>query len=590
MSVTRWLARVSGARADILQKAPGDVVKHATMGGVLLSTAAVAMVSAYFAMTSQLDLPMAIALPVALGWGVVIFNLDRMLVVTMTRGNGKLLNFLVALPRLALAIVIGTVISIPLVLKIFEPEIHNELVVMQVESVQRTQAKTDEALKKIGELETEEKGLLEILSGRAVTTAADDPDVKAAKTTLDNAEKVYQDASRLAQCEFDGSCGTGKEGDGEAYRQKKAVADEARGKRDKAAQELEATTARVDKRIADGSSTASNAATQRLPGVQAELEVLRKQAESLRQQGFEAAAGDTGLLARLEALDRITANRDSGGKADFMLFLLFLCIELLPVIVKLLSLFGKETLYDSLVRRADDGADVDDEAWADRDRDIALLQAKHKFDEEEHRLNSHAAMQAQTSQAVADEQLKIAMSAIKVWSELAQLRADEALDDWYKANVAHRGGPAGRSHANGGHAIGGHAAAGHAIGNHASAGHANGNHAAAGHAIGKHASGGPVSAGPANGRHASNGPASAGPASNGHASGGPAGVPTVSRGPAGNGPASGPASSGSGIGQQVVHPSHSPAATSPHLPVHGDPTATAPIPRYTNGSNPTPNP
>lgn len=498
MSLTRWLARVSGARADILQKAPGDVVKHATMGGVLLSTAAVAAASAYFAMTSQLGLPVAIAAPVALAWGVIIFNLDRMLVVTMTRGNSKFLNFLVALPRLGLAIVIGTVISVPLVLKIFEPEIRNELVVMQVESVQRNQEKTDEALKKIKDLETEEKGLLEILSGRAVTTAADDPDVKAAKSTLDNAEKVYQDANRLAQCEFDGSCGTGKEGDGEAYRQKKAVADEARGKRDKAAQELEATTARVDKRIADGSSTASNAASQRLPGVQAELGVLRKQAENLHEQGFEAAAGDTGLLARLEALDRITAGRDSGGKADFMLFLLFLCIELLPVIVKLLSLFGKETLYDSLLRRADEGADVDDEAWADRDRDLALLQAKHKFDEEEQRLLSHAAMQAQTTKAVADEQLKIAMNAIKTWSDVAQLRADEALHDWYQANVAHRGGPT---------------------------------------------------------------------------------------------------SSGPTIGQQVMHaPQHTPrhAAHGPaktvQLPGHGDPSATTPIPRYTNGSNHTPNP
>ena len=43
--------------------------------------------------------------------------------------------------------------------------------------------------------------------------------------------------------------------------------------------------------------------------------------------------------------------------------------------------------------------------------------------------------------AVADEQLKIAMNAIKTWSGVAQLRADEALNDWYQANVAHRGGP-----------------------------------------------------------------------------------------------------------------------------------------------------
>ncbi|SER23192.1 protein of unknown function [Lentzea xinjiangensis] len=439
MSVMRWLARLSGARADILQKAPGDLGKHAAMGGVLLSTAAVGALSAYFAMTSQLELPIAVAVAVAIGWGLVVFNLDRMLVVTMTRNNSKWLNFFVALPRVALAVVIGTVISVPLVLKIFEPEIRNELVVMQVESVQRNQARTEEALKKIKELEDEERGLLEVLSGRAVTTAAEDPDVKAAQVVRDNAEKTYTEAARLAQCEYDGSCGTRKEGDGEAYRQKKAVADEAKAKLDKAVKDLDETTARVNKRIADGASTATDAASRRLPGVQGELAVLREQAENLTDQGFKAAAGDTGLLARLEALDRITANRDSGGKADFMLFLLFLSIELLPVIVKLLSLFGKESLYDSLARRADEGADVDDEAWADRDRDIALLQAKYRFDEEQQRLAGQAAMRAQTSRAVADEQLKIAMNAIKVWSDLAKLRADEELDDWYKANVGHQG-------------------------------------------------------------------------------------------------------------------------------------------------------
>ncbi|PRY34262.1 DUF4407 domain-containing protein [Umezawaea tangerina] len=434
MSLSMWLARLSGARVSILQKAPGDVNKHAAMGGVLLSTAGVAAVSAFFAMYSVLELPLLAAAFVGLAWGVIIFNLDRMLVVTMTRGNGWLLNLFAAVPRVLLAVVIGSIISMPMVLKIFEPEINSELIAMQAETTKANQAKYDEAYGKITQLEGEEAKLLAVISGRSTTTITDDPDVKAAKADLDTAEKAFQEASRLAQCEFDGTCGTSVQGDGESYRQKKQAADDARGVRDKAQSTLDEITAKVTKRVQDGSSTDIDNAKKRLPEVQADLDRLRKDREDLEKRGSTATAGDTGLLARLEALDRLTNNSPSGGQAHQALFLLFLCIELLPVVVKLLSSFGPETLYDRFVKRADDGSDASDKLWTDRDRVLAEDKADQKLAMERHRLDAQTQAHAATTKAVADKQLTMAMKAIDAWSSLAQQRTNQELRTWSKAN------------------------------------------------------------------------------------------------------------------------------------------------------------
>jgi hypothetical protein len=435
MSLSLWLARLSGARVAILAKAPGDVNKHAAMGGVLLSTSGVAAVSAFFALHSVLELPLAAAAAAGLLWGVIIFNLDRMLVVTMTRGNGWVLNLIAALPRVGLAVVIGTIISMPLVLKIFEPEINSELIAMQAETVQRNQDEYDRAYDKITELETEEAGLLAVLSGRAAATVSDDPDVKAAKSALDVAEKAFQDARQSAQCEFDGTCGTGVPGDGESYRQKKKAADDAQATRDRAQAALDEVTAKVTKRIQDGSATDTENARKRLPEVQADLSRLRGDREDLEKRGTTATTADTGLMARLEALDRLTENRRSGGQAHTALFLLFLCIELLPVVVKMLSSFGPETLYDRLAKRADDGSDHDDKLWADRDRDLAVDRADQKLAMERHRLDAQTQAHAKTTQLVADKQLGMAVKAIDVWAQLAQLRTDEELNRWYLDHV-----------------------------------------------------------------------------------------------------------------------------------------------------------
>jgi hypothetical protein len=187
MSLRLQLAKLAGARPDILKKAPGDITKHATMGGVLLSTSVVAGVSAFFALNSVLSLSWPVCLAAGAGWAVVILNLDRMLVVSMS-GAG----------------------STPLVLRIFEPEINAELTTMKAEAIQHSKQVLDKTYADIQQLRAEEKTLQDTISGRSPQATSEDPDVKAAQASYDKANGAYLEAEKTAQCELDGTCGTGR--------------------------------------------------------------------------------------------------------------------------------------------------------------------------------------------------------------------------------------------------------------------------------------------------------------------------------------------------------------------------------------------
>src|SRR3954468_20671662 len=113
------LAVLAGARPDVLEAAPGARARFLALGGVLLSTGGLAVLSAAFAVHMALGVWWPLALLVGLGWGAVIVNLDRMLLVGMAHDASLKRNLFMAVPRVGLALVLGIVISTPLTLQIF---------------------------------------------------------------------------------------------------------------------------------------------------------------------------------------------------------------------------------------------------------------------------------------------------------------------------------------------------------------------------------------------------------------------------------------------------------------------------------------
>ena len=176
-----------------------------------------------------------------------------------------------------------------------------------------------------------------------------------------------------AECELDGSCGNGDAGAGQAYLEARAAADAQAAVVASARTALEAAVASAS--AAEGRSASLAASS--LDDDKAELARLTAEQDRL-QAAFDATnEGSGGILLRLEALDRLGDKNGTLAAAQFMLSLLFMCVEILPVLMKLLLNFSPPSAYDRLAALRDSG-DVEIEEMAQESRKT-VAQAKEEL-------------------------------------------------------------------------------------------------------------------------------------------------------------------------------------------------------------------
>nr|WP_236779130.1 DUF4407 domain-containing protein [Agromyces seonyuensis] len=369
------LLRLGGARRDVISDAPGDRPRFIALALVLLSTAVLSGASAVFALVMAVQLPLLVSIVVGIVWGIVILNLDRMLVVGMPRQDSKWANILLALPRLALALVIGVVISTPLVLQIFAREIAVETSAM----VQEEKAAFEEELAAdpryagIPDLEAKIAAEEAAVAAGGAIDLSQDPNYVAAQAATAAAQAAYDEANRVWLAELDGTEGTGIVGDGPITQSKKLDRDGKLAALETAKQAEADAKASAEASLGATASANAAAAAASLPTDQAELARLTE-ARAAEEAAFESAAdGSTGLLARLEALVRIGDVNALLWWAHLSIALLFICIELMPVLMKTLMNLMKPTAYDRLSRVADDSAVAAGRIWSH-----ARLQALHE--------------------------------------------------------------------------------------------------------------------------------------------------------------------------------------------------------------------
>lgn len=302
----------SGADTEILKKCPTEKSKYTGIGATVFFTGVFAFLSASYALFTVFDNFFS-AIAFGIVWGLMIFNLDRFIVSSMRKQRRRGKEFIMAIPRLALAVLISVVIARPLELKIFEKEIAPELVVMEQEKYA-----------------TQERKLM----SRFIPYQ---DSLRSQITHLKNeiAEKAGQrDALlRIAQEEADGTGGSRRKNLGPIYAAKKADAD-------RAEEELRELTARNRERIAV---------------IEAGL------SENIGAMNNELAGLDrsrmNGPAARMEALSRITDNSSAILWAHWFILLLFIALETAPVFVKLISPKGP---YDNLLRIVEHGYVVEE--------------------------------------------------------------------------------------------------------------------------------------------------------------------------------------------------------------------------------------
>lgn len=433
MTFSLALARLAGARTDVLAQARSDIPKYATMGGVILSTALVGAASAFFALTAAAGFPAWVGAIVALGWGVVILNLDRMLVVSMHRDGGRtgIVGGIVA--RVALAAVIGTVISTPMVLQIFKPEIDNELVVMQNEQRQQQQAEIDRTFAQRAPLEAKVAELQGIASGQTRPTVAADPEVASRQQAFDTANAQYETAEQAAICETQGTgCpgGSGTPGIGALQKQKQAFADQKKTERDGAQSALDTAKTNAEQRIDTAGPQNQERAKADLATTQSQLDAVTAEQSRFEATSANAAEHGGGLLARLQALGRLSAGNTTMQLAHWAVFALFLLLELLPVIVKTLALFAKKNTYETLLER--ENREVLDSDEDERRREVETRR-RVRDEIEADRADRLIEAGKESTAHVLETHRTVSRRAVDVWAHVALARSDDQLRSWYAA-------------------------------------------------------------------------------------------------------------------------------------------------------------
>ncbi len=366
------MAWLGGGDREILAQVPQERARLVQMAGVLLTTAGLAVVSMTFALHDGVKAPLAPSVILGLLWGVVILNLDRFLVLSMGSTRDRKRLVLITLPRLALAVLLALVISTPLVLRIFQSDINQQLFIMQQQesrreaSLEAASGEQQQANQVEAQIDTDQG----ILNGHLPQTITS-PQLQSAQTQVSKLQKEAQSdfqaevtAREAWQCELDGqSCegSSGKVGDGPRAQAKYLEYQHDLNTYDTVESEL--STAQATEKTAQQSFTGDlasrvqqvkAAARQALPGLQREHAGLEAGLQATAAAGRKLNDANTGILAQLQALSDASAASPSLETARLAVLLLFFLIEILPVGVKFLLNIGPPSAYEVVAKLRED--------------------------------------------------------------------------------------------------------------------------------------------------------------------------------------------------------------------------------------------
>ncbi len=286
----------SGADKKLLETcSEGEQTKYAGIGATVFFTAVMAFIASAYALFTVFDSPYP-ALLFGLVWGLLIFNLDRFIVSTIRKRDKLGSEFLQAIPRIVLAIIIAIVISKPLEIKIFEKEINTVLL----------KEKNAMALNNKKEVSNYFQSDLD----------KNKTEIDSLKSEIKNKEKEVNTLYETYITEAEGTAGTKKLGKGPVFKEKIA-------KHNLASAELDTIRKNNLAKIAEKEKKNKT--------LQADLEKKVSDTQPIIE-GFD------GLMARINALGKLPLI------PSLFIMLLFLAIETSPIIAKLLSPKGEYDL------------------------------------------------------------------------------------------------------------------------------------------------------------------------------------------------------------------------------------------------------
>jgi hypothetical protein len=345
-SLGRRLRALIGVNEDVLDWTPEIRPLYTKIGVLVLTTSALAAVSMLTALVKFLDAHWLLLIPAAVFWGWVIFCIDSLLITTMHGAQNAGRVFWM---RLVLAGLLGLIIAEPLLLKVFEPAIHRQVAETRV----LERAARESALKACNPVPYKEitveqrdncdarKLLLTVPSdpaGVTVDIAEKQRERDLKQRELDADKKTLQKLRDTAGLECNGQKGrglSGKFGNGprckEANRNAESFPEQNR--LDARQQEINGLDDTINQLIDKRNAVARDYAGEMDKAIKTQLPTLD---------------GEIGLLEEDKALSSLSGESLLVRVGSWLLRLLLVVIDCLPVISKRLS---GPTPYDRMFTR-----------------------------------------------------------------------------------------------------------------------------------------------------------------------------------------------------------------------------------------------
>ncbi|MDR2347185.1 MAG: DUF4407 domain-containing protein [Bifidobacteriaceae bacterium] len=429
----RALARLGGMRSDLIDDLPQSRGTFINTAAAMLAVGALATASMAYALKSTRVAPLWAAAIVGLGWGAVIVIVDRVLVTSMSRHPrggwrnvaGASANFLL---RLALALVIGAVVSMPLVLKVYEPEVTAQVQADIAEQRTAAARKLDDDFARIPELETQAAALAEELDALPFYDPAEvNPAYAEALAARDAAVAACEAANGDAAGEAAGSSGTLRSGYGDEWARLAGVAGEKCAASSHAERVFAEIAAATESQYQDATTAAKARAEAELDRVGAELELLRADRAAEEAKLDAAVNASDGLAARLQGLDNLARAHPGVWWARLGLMAMIMLVEVMPVFSRYVRVLSAGDLPGALERRRDqahlEGEDIYQMGRAKAVEIRAGIQAQAARDWAAKRL---AAEREINSRAVAADK-GVQLERIDVWAATERAKSAHAI-------------------------------------------------------------------------------------------------------------------------------------------------------------------
>ncbi|SMD36121.1 protein of unknown function [Reichenbachiella faecimaris] len=299
--IEQFFCYCSGVSISILKRCPTEISKFVGIGAAVFFTGLLAAISSAYALYFVFD---GLVWPIVFGliWGLMIFNLDRLIVLSMRKSHKNHYEYMQAIPRLLLAILIALVISKPLELKIFDKEIATELNLIKQELLAANE---------------------NIIQSRYNSkTDSLHSEIESLKHGIKEKEEIRDHLLDVARQEADGTGGSGKVNPGPIYQIKKNNADQAQAELEEIKRENGLTIEKIRN----------------------DLQLVERSKNSELSQ--IEVADINGVSFQLTALARLGEKYDTIYYANVFIILLFIMLEIAPILGKLLTPRGP---YDDLL-------------------------------------------------------------------------------------------------------------------------------------------------------------------------------------------------------------------------------------------------